>query len=260
MLLLNPLPMKTVVVLALPRSGSSLLAGLLHRLGVRMGREQGLLKGKHFNKYGSYENQDLLMLNFNILIRAGWTGSWAYIPDDTKIKDITHRFAHRIKKVIKRNANELWGWKDPFVAYSIPYLHKYLDNPHYIYLKRDINSVVNSQVRVSSFKTAYPITKQIMPFLGPIMIIRLILRWIKFFARRGYVITDKSYIRKIVVEGYQRIDYFVRGKKHITVQFEDLIDHPKKIIDGISRFLDIMPRRVQQIDAMRFVRPELVHF
>ncbi len=34
--------MKTVVILTIPRSGSSLLAGILHRLGVWMGEEEDL--------------------------------------------------------------------------------------------------------------------------------------------------------------------------------------------------------------------------
>ena len=49
--------MKTIVVLCLRRTGSSLLAGMLHRLGIRMGSVEGLLKGKHTNKHGmSYKS------------------------------------------------------------------------------------------------------------------------------------------------------------------------------------------------------------
>ena len=62
--------MKTVVILTMPRSGSSLLAGILHRLGVWMGEEEDLNVGKHLNKYGCYENQSFIALNENILFQA----------------------------------------------------------------------------------------------------------------------------------------------------------------------------------------------
>ena len=62
--------MKTVVLLTCPRSGSSLLSGLLHKLGVHMGDKHDLLQSKHKNRFGSFENQEILKLNHKLLYKS----------------------------------------------------------------------------------------------------------------------------------------------------------------------------------------------
>jgi hypothetical protein len=42
--------MKTVTILTIARSGSSLLSGILQRLGVDMGSKNDMILGKHLNK------------------------------------------------------------------------------------------------------------------------------------------------------------------------------------------------------------------
>ncbi|RLG70056.1 MAG: sulfotransferase family protein, partial [Candidatus Iainarchaeum archaeon] len=50
--------MKTVVILAPGRSGTSLLAGILHKLGVDMG-DDGEEKSS-YNPWGYFENKDFI--------------------------------------------------------------------------------------------------------------------------------------------------------------------------------------------------------
>ncbi|MBD3414256.1 MAG: hypothetical protein GF421_07500, partial [Candidatus Aminicenantes bacterium] len=62
--------MKTVVILSMPRSGSSLLSGLLYRLGVWMGEKDNMKIGTHLNKFGCYENQDFIGFNEYMLFKS----------------------------------------------------------------------------------------------------------------------------------------------------------------------------------------------
>lgn len=65
------LVMKTIILLNPPRSGSSMVSGILTRLGVYIGSKKDMLKGKHVNKYGCYEDNDFKKLDEKILIKAG---------------------------------------------------------------------------------------------------------------------------------------------------------------------------------------------
>ena len=129
--------MKTVIVLSVPRSGSSLLAGVLHRLGVYMGDPKDLSKLKNLNKYGSYENQKVLSLTYYTLAKADSLYYPISKPDYNKIKKLKKEFIPKFKEIINKNKKEVWGWKVPLSLYLIPHLHDHLENPHYIVLRRN---------------------------------------------------------------------------------------------------------------------------
>jgi hypothetical protein len=252
--------MKSVVVLALPRSGSSLLAGILNKLGVYMGPEKHLKRGKHANKYGCYENQDLLGMNLNILVKAGGCGiNWVEIYDDLKIGRIVNSMKSEIKTTIKSHERLLWGWKDASVYTIIPHLHRFLNNPHYVYLKRDVDGVVDSQIRSLSFSNFYPTLKQGIPFFKPKTVLTLIGRCMKLFLKKGNFLKNKHLIKKVVIKGYERLDSFVQGKKALSLKLDDLVNNSKKSIHKISSFLNINPSKSQINNALNFVNPELIH-
>ncbi|HMB65244.1 MAG TPA: hypothetical protein VKO42_00060, partial [Patescibacteria group bacterium] len=56
---------KTVVVIGMHRSGTSLVAGIMQCLGVDMG--SNLLSGNRGNPLGFFEDEDILDLNKRIL-------------------------------------------------------------------------------------------------------------------------------------------------------------------------------------------------
>lgn len=126
--------MKTVVILTMPRSGSSLLAGILHRLGVWMGEEEDLNVGRHLNKYGCYENQSFIALNENILFQAKRLvdHSRRLNDDDGLVESAVKSYEGKIKNLIRNNERELWGFKNPTIIYTLSYFHQHLNNPYYI--------------------------------------------------------------------------------------------------------------------------------
>lgn len=253
--------MKTVVVISLPRSGSSLLAGILHRLGVKMGSNKGLVKGRHANKYGNYENQDFLRLNYYILIKAGSSSfSWADIPNDKEIFDSVQLFKPFIKRIIRKNESELWGWKDPSVIYTLPYFEKYLTNPYYIVLKRDIESMVKSHLKLSKVSNWFFDVRYVLRYLDLRMSVHLLWNVIKRFILKGNPFNDKKIYREVIKKGYKRINKFVKGKKYIKIDFNDLVSDTPHTINKIVEFLDISPSIKRFQNAKAFLDFDEVHF
>lgn len=254
--------MKTVVVLCLRRTGSSLLAGILHRLGVRMGSIEGLLKGKHTNKHGNYENQDFLDLSISILCHAGsYSFNWIDFPKENKVERAVRRFEKNIKETLRKNERELWGWKDPSAIYTLPYFHKHLTNPHYIFLERDVDSVVKSHLSLSDLVNWYRYKDGVymLRHMNLQMIIRMIKNFITNLTSMINIFKGRVF-RRIIEDGYSRIRKFVRGKKFIHINFSDLVKEPKQTINKIADFLDIKPSPNQIQKALNFIDPDEIHF
>ncbi len=255
---------KTVVVLSLPRTGSSLIAGILHRLGVRMGDVKGLLRPSHVNKYGNYENQQFYKLNLNILYYAqSFSLSWADIPDDKKIRLAVKCYEPEIKNLIReceKNSKGLWGWKDPTISATIPYFKDLLTNPYYIVLKRDVESVVKSHLKAAKIISWYRTILYISRYFSIVRLVGLGWGIFKKFLSHGNVFNDEKRYETVIREGYRRIDEFVKNERHLCIDFNDLISDPQCVIEKIINFLEISPSREQVQKARAFIDLGEVHF
>ena len=92
---------KTVVVLGVPRGGTTMVAGIVQRCGISLG--------------------DDLPTNLEDQAFVG-------VPIEDMVLTIAER--NRTKKV--------WGWKYPRAAIYLPIIQEYLINPHYIIVWRDV--------------------------------------------------------------------------------------------------------------------------
>lgn len=112
---------KALVILGMHRSGTSMLAGCLHLLGVNLGRN--LLEPHESNPAGHYENQDIV-LTHDILLRdlgCRWDmiGS---LPADWRTSEAADRARERINAIIDRDFadHSLWAVKDPRLCRLMP--------------------------------------------------------------------------------------------------------------------------------------------
>ena len=150
--------MKTLVVLGMHRSGTSLLARALHTFEndppVSMGDKMldDVLKDLHgeamkeSNSQGHYEDFEFMQLNDAILNSAG--GSWFNPPPREQIKAVGQRYDSVIKQLLDRRKDKtIWGWKDPRTCLTADVFHPYLENPHYICMFRDVEGVAKSLVK-----------------------------------------------------------------------------------------------------------------
>src|SRR6056297_1463983 len=134
---------KTVVVIGMHRSGTSLVAGIMQCLGVDMG--SNLLSGNRGNPLGFFEDEDILDLNKRIL---GQKDNVVDYPHDLETilnqKDIWYP---EIKNIIKEKEGALWGWKDPRSSLTLPLFLPYLNNPYIIVCLRDHKNIADSLKR-----------------------------------------------------------------------------------------------------------------
>jgi len=102
-----------IVILGMHRSGTSLVASMLHRIGIRMGED--FLAADSHNLDGYFEDTNFLWINKGILENCG--GIWYDPPRIEEIREGGKKFHTALDKVIKERrkmagANP-WGWKDP---------------------------------------------------------------------------------------------------------------------------------------------------
>jgi hypothetical protein len=132
--------MKTLIVLGMHRSATSLVAKGLCEAGVCMG--QNLLGPGPGNPHGHFEDVQLIKLNDKILSLAG--GSWKAPPDEHDIISVGIQLEEEIKNIIKSHEASLWGWKDPRTTLTIRCYEPFLTNPIYISCFREPEEVAKS--------------------------------------------------------------------------------------------------------------------
>lgn len=102
------------IVLGMHRSGTSLIAGLLHKSGITMGIPRNFRPGpSEENPKGYFENFEFRKLNDDILESSGYiVKAW-----NPKVKEVKANWIHklRMKRLITKYSRKYrkWGWKDP---------------------------------------------------------------------------------------------------------------------------------------------------
>jgi len=134
---------KTVVVLGMHRSGTSMVGNVLRNLGIDMGKR--LAKAKWTNPLGHFEDKDFVDLNSRILRLAG--GSWDKPPDQDKIRKQQDAVKTEIVKLVQGRDSQVWGWKDPRTSLTMELYLPYLTNPYFIVCHRDIRAISRSLMR-----------------------------------------------------------------------------------------------------------------
>lgn len=136
---------KTIIVLGMHRSRTSLVANILKELGVFMGN--AFRQPDEHNPHGYWE--DLCWRNINKTILNASGNSWwnptpsqyAKLPGDTEGDVIS--MADAIARY-RDTCYPIWGFKDPRTSLTIGYYHNILRKPSYVYVKRNRHDVVTS--------------------------------------------------------------------------------------------------------------------
>jgi len=212
---------KEIIIIGMHRSGTSMLSGMLDRLGIDMGDDQ--VGRQQSNPLGHFEDGDFLGLNELILSQAG--GSWNNPPPAAQIQNQAAKLDDRIQKIIldKRLANQdqPWGWKDPRTSLTINLYLPYLRNPFIIWSQRDPVSISNSL-------------------------------WI-----RNKMPDHEA--NKLTEYYQQQIIDFLRDHPELPVleiSYQDMIDQPDIWISKVVDFLDLEVDEIQLVKAAEFVLPK----
>ncbi len=205
---------KTIVVLGMHRSGTSLVAGVLHHLGVNMGKE--MLGGDRFNPFGHFENKKIIKLNEEILKEAG--GSWYAPPSSEKILKVREKFKNKIKEIIESEKSKLWGFKDPRTSLTIELFLPFLENPYFIVCYRNKREIIKSLIRRDKMNFEY----------ASRLIDLYYERITKFFEAH-------------------------RDLRRINVKYEEMMRKPRVVLEKIICFLDIQVTEDAVKKALSFV-------
>jgi len=131
---------KTIVVLAMHRSGSSAVAGILHYLGVDMGAEHFIPPSAR-NSKGYFEDKRFVALNECILASVG--GAWNVNVSREWIDYARDRFDSGIRDLVSGRTG-IWGWKDPRTVMTFPLYAPHLCNVEFIVVTRTEGAIAES--------------------------------------------------------------------------------------------------------------------
>lgn len=111
----------TICVTGMHRSGTSMIARLLHDCGVDFGPEDELQQPVPDNTEGYFENRQFVKLNEDILAHFG--GSWLdppRLPTGWEFSPQIDSLLERAEALIRQFRRRAWGWKDPRNSLTLP--------------------------------------------------------------------------------------------------------------------------------------------
>ncbi|MDY6973025.1 MAG: sulfotransferase [Thermodesulfobacteriota bacterium] len=138
-----------ILVLGMHRSGTSLMANLLHHMGVDMGPNNDIKAPD--NPRGYYEDMAFVRTNDYILKLAG--GSWYNPPTTDNIRQAgeTPLMQRHIRSLLNAKSNGAsWGWKDPRTVLTGAIYLQFLENPYLICTHRNPLAVASSLFKRNS--------------------------------------------------------------------------------------------------------------
>jgi len=142
---------KCVVVLGCHRSGTSMVAGMLHALGVNMGER--FREPDQHNSGGYWEDLDWRDLDQHILAAAG--GSWWEPPSMRSILGCAPLFSPGARALadVRDARGGPWGFKDPRACLTLPtYVDVLADNTLFVVVDRDLTAVLDSLQRRATLR------------------------------------------------------------------------------------------------------------
>lgn len=212
---------KCVIVVGGHRTGTSAVAGVLHKLGCNMGPK--LLGANKYNMRGHYEDIAFLRLNKKVV------GDWRRPrPRMTPRLKVGYRLL-----IEQRCKRKLWGIKDPRLCFTLPLfwdLFKGRSKVAIIFVTRGHEASAKSMARRKSQNADTN-------------------RMIRIDYARAFELAKRY------AAAQQRIYDSFEGP-YITVSYERLCKKPKQVVEQIAAFVGV-PVTVK---ALKFVEPKLRHF
>ena len=213
---------RQIIVVGTGRSGTSMVAGVLHALGVHMGDK--LIGPTTDNPLGHWEDREFSGENRRTLKDAG--GDWANPPSEDAIDRVARqRRGHRQYLVRDRHVvspnRPAWGFKDPRTSLLLPHWMSldFMGDAHIVWAMRNIEGVIASL----GVRNGFPREKA-----------------------HDLVLTYQYRITKALTTA---------GRPVLEVQYENAIADPERTVAGLAEFVGVKPTQ----SAVAMIRPELCH-
>ncbi len=220
--------MDGVLVLGMHRSGTSLVAGSLHLLGLATCVPEDLMTGMPWNPAGHWESRSLSRLDDRLLDEMGraW---WYPPPSGAAYTDVTSRLFTAPESAVdlfrRTYASTPWVWKDPRLCLLLPFWREaFGEVVAAVVVHREPHEVARSL----ELRNGFP-----MPF-GMAL-------WVRY--------------NRLLLE-------HCRGLAVLLVRYDDLVGDPGGWIDAAADFVGTLGMAVRpgaEADIGKFVRPTLRH-
>jgi hypothetical protein len=137
---------KTLIVVGMHRSGTSLITNWLHSCGLEVG--ESLLGPGLGNDEGHYEDAEFYKMHMEILKDHNLHDSGLLV---NPAPPLTEYHKEKIKGIIrvKEASFEQWAWKDPRTCLFLDFYRSILPDAYYLIAFRDFQSVVISLLKRS---------------------------------------------------------------------------------------------------------------
>ncbi|MBP7216037.1 MAG: hypothetical protein KBA46_02005, partial [Candidatus Omnitrophica bacterium] len=218
-----------VIILGMHRSGTSALAGVLHILGLNLGKD--LLAGNEFNIKGYFENRKLYIIHERLLrsLNSGWHDD-ADLPLGWHVWPALDAYKEEIKQVLVGDfgSSDTFCLKDPRFAILLPLyveiFNELMIDPCFIIMKRSIPEIMQS-----------------------------------LNARDGL---PEDRILALYSKYAACIETYTLGKKRITLSFDDLLNNTEKTIDVIKNGLGLQLKEYALVEkeVRGFLEHQLKHY
>lgn len=139
---------KIVCVLGLPRSGTSVVAGILRIIGVDFGE----VNEDKFEMHPTGIQEDHNIMEFNSELQKDYGGNLFEPPIIPSLKDdhrILDMYIPQLKEMLteKVKGKEIWGFKDPRAIFLFHLYESVIRNPYIIFTQRDKIGLSNATLR-----------------------------------------------------------------------------------------------------------------
>ena len=135
-----------IIVLGMHRSGTSLVAELIHEWGAHTGDKEQMLPADEWNERGYWEYMPLLIFNDDLL--ASVDSTWLAPPpiederllearaSEPELRDSALRLMREMENS-SESSTHCWFWKDPRLGITLPFWKQLWGNPIYLVLVRN---------------------------------------------------------------------------------------------------------------------------
>lgn len=195
-----------IVVLGCHGGGTSLVAGLLHSIGVDMHYNPHMKIRTDGKTYLNYEDSHFVRLNCSLLHCAG--GNWRYPPKPEDL-DPNNNLKERMQALIAERESHYrydfftWGFKDPRTAITVRMWHELLPQPEYVFVHREPKDAANSIALRGKHRDSF----------------------------EKYLETTNGYYDSITdfIESYD-VEY-------LSIAYEDFLTHSEESINRLAKFV-----------------------
>lgn len=138
-----------ICIIGMHRSGTSMIAKLLHRCGLYLGPEDQLLGANSGNQEGHYEHKGFLKTNDALLHHFG--GSWEFPPrfeahwEETIALDAVRVEARALVAGLADRSP--WGWKEPRTTVLLPFWKSIVPDIRFVICVRSPLEVAKSMAK-----------------------------------------------------------------------------------------------------------------